>query len=187
MGRQASYGFRHLWISEMLMAGVDVLLVARMAGTSVAMIERSFICAGLFRANGWGSPYMPCAISVRANEGRLIPPNKDFVRSHAASPRLETCVSSGGSQPNRDAPGRQITAQKFCVGFASERTILHRSDFVPSLAPAIPSPLSKPAPLLPRLELSGQTDLGPGGSPRSRAGTPARARTGPPTGSCGGS
>jgi len=36
------YVFRHLWISDMLMAGVDVLLVARMAGTSVAMIERVY-------------------------------------------------------------------------------------------------------------------------------------------------
>jgi integrase len=36
------YSCRHLWISEMLMAGVDVLLVARMAGTSVAMIERVY-------------------------------------------------------------------------------------------------------------------------------------------------
>jgi integrase len=36
------YSFRHLWMSEMLMAGVDVLLVARMAGTSVAMIERVY-------------------------------------------------------------------------------------------------------------------------------------------------
>jgi hypothetical protein len=36
------YFFRHLWISEMLMAGVDVLLVARMAGTSVAMNERVY-------------------------------------------------------------------------------------------------------------------------------------------------
>jgi integrase len=36
------YSFRHLWISEMLMAGVDVLLVARIAGTSVAMIERVY-------------------------------------------------------------------------------------------------------------------------------------------------
>jgi hypothetical protein len=33
---------RHLWISEMLIAGVDVLLVARMAGTSVAMIARVY-------------------------------------------------------------------------------------------------------------------------------------------------
>jgi integrase len=41
------YSFRHLWISEMLMAGVDVLLVARMAGTSIAMIERVY---GRFRA-----------------------------------------------------------------------------------------------------------------------------------------
>ena len=36
------YSFRHLWISEMRMANVDVLLVARMAGTSVAMIERVY-------------------------------------------------------------------------------------------------------------------------------------------------
>jgi integrase len=36
------YSFRHLWISEMLMANVDVLLVARMAGTSVAMIEQVY-------------------------------------------------------------------------------------------------------------------------------------------------
>jgi integrase len=36
------YSFRHLWISDMLMAGVDLLLVARMAGTSVTMIERVY-------------------------------------------------------------------------------------------------------------------------------------------------
>ena len=33
------YDFRHLWISEALMAGVDLMTVARMAGTSVRMIE----------------------------------------------------------------------------------------------------------------------------------------------------
>jgi len=33
---------RNLWISVILMAGVDVLLVARMAGTAVAMIERIY-------------------------------------------------------------------------------------------------------------------------------------------------
>ena len=33
------YSFRHLWISESLMAGIDALLIARMAGTSVKMIE----------------------------------------------------------------------------------------------------------------------------------------------------
>jgi integrase len=33
------YSLRHLWISEALMAGVDGMLVARMAGTSVKMIE----------------------------------------------------------------------------------------------------------------------------------------------------
>ncbi len=33
------YSFRHLWISEAMMAGVDVMLIAKMAGTSVRMIE----------------------------------------------------------------------------------------------------------------------------------------------------
>jgi integrase len=36
------YDFRHLWISESLMAGIDVTTVARMAGTSIAMIERVY-------------------------------------------------------------------------------------------------------------------------------------------------
>ncbi len=33
------YSFRHLWISEAMMIGVDVMLIAKMAGTSVRMIE----------------------------------------------------------------------------------------------------------------------------------------------------
>lgn len=44
------YSFRHLWISEMLMAGVDVLLVAKMAGTSVKMIETVY---GHFRTQSY--------------------------------------------------------------------------------------------------------------------------------------
>lgn len=36
------YHFRHLWISEALMAKNDVATVARMAGTSIAMIERVY-------------------------------------------------------------------------------------------------------------------------------------------------
>jgi site-specific recombinase XerD len=36
------YNFRHLWISEALMAGNDAVTVARMAGTSLAMIERVY-------------------------------------------------------------------------------------------------------------------------------------------------
>lgn len=36
------YDFRHLWISEALMAGNDLATVARMAGTSIAMIERVY-------------------------------------------------------------------------------------------------------------------------------------------------
>jgi integrase len=44
------YSFRHLWISEALAAGVDVLLVARMAGTSVKMIESVY---GHFRTQSF--------------------------------------------------------------------------------------------------------------------------------------
>ena len=36
------YDFRHLWISEALMAGIDIVTVARMAGTSISMIERVY-------------------------------------------------------------------------------------------------------------------------------------------------
>ncbi|WP_337173810.1 tyrosine-type recombinase/integrase [Paludisphaera sp.] len=36
------YSLMHLWISEMLMAGHDALIVARMAGTSVKMIEQVY-------------------------------------------------------------------------------------------------------------------------------------------------
>jgi integrase len=42
------YDFRHLWISEALMAGVDVMTVAKMAGTSVRMIETVY---GHFRTD----------------------------------------------------------------------------------------------------------------------------------------
>jgi integrase len=36
------YDFRHAWISEALMAGLDLLTVSRLAGTSVTMIERVY-------------------------------------------------------------------------------------------------------------------------------------------------
>jgi integrase len=36
------YAFRHLWISEALMEGNDIATVAKMAGTSIAMIERVY-------------------------------------------------------------------------------------------------------------------------------------------------
>ena len=42
------YSFRHLWISEALMSGVDVATVSRMAGTSIAMIEKVY---GHFRSD----------------------------------------------------------------------------------------------------------------------------------------
>jgi integrase len=36
------YSFRHRWISMALMAGVDVATVAKMAGTSIAMVEKTY-------------------------------------------------------------------------------------------------------------------------------------------------
>ena len=36
------YDFRHLWISDQMVADTELLAVARMAGTSVAMIERVY-------------------------------------------------------------------------------------------------------------------------------------------------
>jgi integrase len=36
------YDFRHLWISEALMAGNDIATVAKMAGTSIKMIEQTY-------------------------------------------------------------------------------------------------------------------------------------------------
>lgn len=36
------YSFRHLWISEALMSGLEVATVARMAGTSIAMVEKVY-------------------------------------------------------------------------------------------------------------------------------------------------
>lgn len=40
--RRTLYGLRHLYISEMLMADVDPMVLARVCGTSVAMIERVY-------------------------------------------------------------------------------------------------------------------------------------------------
>lgn len=44
------YSLRHLWISEMLMAGHDALIVAKMAGTSVKMVETVY---GHFRTTSY--------------------------------------------------------------------------------------------------------------------------------------
>jgi integrase len=41
-GNITIYSFRDLWISEMLMAGNDISTVARMAGTSISMIEHVY-------------------------------------------------------------------------------------------------------------------------------------------------
>lgn len=70
--------FRLLWIIEMLMVGVDVLLVARMAGTSVSMVERVY---GHFRSRSWQDA------QVRLDRGRAGPGNRSWL--HRANEVLE--------------------------------------------------------------------------------------------------
>jgi site-specific recombinase XerD len=41
-GELTVYSFRHLWVSDALMKGIDVMSVAKMAGTSGAMIEKVY-------------------------------------------------------------------------------------------------------------------------------------------------
>jgi hypothetical protein len=40
--RRTAYSFRHFYISQQLVAGVDVFLLAKNAGTSSDMIERFY-------------------------------------------------------------------------------------------------------------------------------------------------
>lgn len=56
------YDFRHLWISEALMADVDVMTAAKMAGTSVRMIETVY---GHFR-----NDQLPKRIGEYRNKGK---------------------------------------------------------------------------------------------------------------------
>jgi site-specific recombinase XerD len=63
------YSFRHLWISEMLMAGNEIATVAAMAGTSVAMIEKVY---GHFTNEHFASAQLK--LDKRRNAGPKVTP-----------------------------------------------------------------------------------------------------------------
>lgn len=81
------YDFRHLWISEALMAGVDVMTAAKMAGTSVRMIETVY---GHFRTDHYAEAQRRLEEQrkvrlAQAKQARASNPDRD-VRKIAAAP-----------------------------------------------------------------------------------------------------
>lgn len=88
MRREAKvYDFRDLWISEALMAGVDVMTVAKMAGTSVRMIETVY---GHFRIDHFADAQRRLdeerkARLAKAKQSQGATPDQDARRSAAAS------------------------------------------------------------------------------------------------------
>lgn len=67
------YDFRHLWISEALMAGVDVMTVAKMAGTSVRMIETVY---GHFRSDHFAEAQRRLEEQRKARLAKVKQPRK---------------------------------------------------------------------------------------------------------------
>jgi integrase len=84
------YDFRHLWISEALMAGVDVFTVAKMAGTSVQMIEKTY---GHLRATHLEEAQRSLDRS-RQEAGYLADPG----RNHQGSTLAEGATATAGSK-----------------------------------------------------------------------------------------
>jgi hypothetical protein len=81
------YDFRDLWISDSLMARTDVATVARMAGTSIAMIDKVY---GHFRADHFAEAQRRLdeerkARLAKARQAQGVSPGRD-ARSSAAGP-----------------------------------------------------------------------------------------------------
>jgi hypothetical protein len=94
--------FRHPWISETLMAGVDVLLVARIAGMSVVMIER--VC---------GQFGNPSCQEVQAREVRRPMSQHSVVglhdlHFHFANPNRVSWTISKFDRVFRDMPNKRV-------------------------------------------------------------------------------
>jgi integrase len=87
------YDFRHLWISEALMAGVDVMTVARMAGTSVRMIETVY---GHFRTDHYADAQR------RLEEARQA---RRTVASQARKPNRGQGAHTSSARPDRGGGG----------------------------------------------------------------------------------
>jgi integrase len=94
------YDFRHLWISEALMMGLDVIMVARMAGTSVRMIETVY---GHFRTDHFADAQRRLdeerrARLAKAKQAQTVSPDRDARTSAAAA-----------SSASADRTGRELS------------------------------------------------------------------------------
>jgi integrase len=81
------YDFRDLWLSDSLMAGTDLATVARMAGTSIAMIDKVY---GHFRTDHFAEAQRRLdeerkARLARARQAREVSPDRGVRSSAAAS------------------------------------------------------------------------------------------------------
>jgi integrase len=101
------YDFRHLWISEALMASVDVMTVAKMAGTSVRMIETVY---GHFRTDHYAEAQRMLeekrqARLAQAKQAHQANPDRDARRSVAGPACVggEAGLASGGPGSTPDA------------------------------------------------------------------------------------
>jgi len=99
------YDFRHLWISEMLMAGNDLPTVARMAGTSIRMIETVY---GQFRNEHLREAQDRLDKAREARKAKRKPKQKEQVNRRGRGARIYTGpCPDGGSSPGvgcRPAP-----------------------------------------------------------------------------------
>jgi integrase len=91
------YDFRHLWISDMLMAGVDVMTVARMAGTSVRMIETVY---GHFRTDQFAEAHRRLEEARRA---RLVQVRRAQEVSPDQGDRMSVALAVSASGPAASA------------------------------------------------------------------------------------
>ena len=97
--RVTIYDFRRLWISEALMAGVEVFTVAKMAGTSVQMIEKTY---GHLRG-GHLDDAQSCLDQARQHTGCAVKGwNRAFHAAHYPD-RMDGKVRYGWGKDHRSA------------------------------------------------------------------------------------
>lgn len=100
------YDFRHLWISESLMAGVDVMTVAKMAGTSVRMIETVY---GHFRTDHYAEAQRLLeekrqARLAQAKQARSTNPDRDARKSEGGPASGDGREHSSVAADHADSP-----------------------------------------------------------------------------------
>jgi integrase len=99
------YSFRDLWISDALMAGVDVMTVARMAGTSVRMIETVY---GHFRTDHFAEAQRRVVEgrAARLAQAKAAANPASDARSSSAAPSADEAApaASGAEEPPAGSP-----------------------------------------------------------------------------------